>query len=641
MARRCATRAATRTTASTRRSTRRDARAPGVPDITDDELDAALAKLDVASAVIVLDSCHSGTALRGASDVTERIVPMDTREDLYKPMTTRGAVVPLPVSERYVLYTGAAAHQSALDGPFAEGRFHGLFTFAFARTLNASPPSATPVEVMRGVERELAQVRERLGGRELPEPQLEAPQSALDAAFLAPIGASAAPSAPAVARLAWAEVRKGDGGATLVDAAGLGAAAESIWAVYDAGETRFAPGAALARLVVKSVRGRDAWAVPVAGDRVPASGGRAVLVAPPPPPELTHLALRAVPEPIRRTLGARLAALPDSSYMVVEDGQAAAYTLDCAPRAGGIDCSVFGPLSDQPVAQLPTTAKALAADLDVALTRTRNVASLATLENPGSAMQLDLQVVGQGSARAAPTGERGLVVVSQLGLPGLRFYQAGETRTPQNSLQLEIRTSADCYLTLVDIDSEGGVTVLFPNAYQKPDFYPGGRIAANESVLIPDSLAPANALGFHFDYGPPAGLDTIRAFCNTELADAQALRDSMGRCGRQRGRRDRGARGSRPSFDGEHARHQRLRGAGRTRRAGGGRGGPGARCRALGRRGRAGDFCRRRRLDCGIDHAGDRRELTRRRDDHGCENPDPKWKPKPERCAVARPAPAR
>jgi uncharacterized caspase-like protein len=42
-----------------------DGRTEGVPDITDDELAAALAALPAGRAVVVLDSCHSGTATRG------------------------------------------------------------------------------------------------------------------------------------------------------------------------------------------------------------------------------------------------------------------------------------------------------------------------------------------------------------------------------------------------------------------------------------------------------------------------------------------------------------------------------------------------------------------------------------------------
>lgn len=41
-----------------------DGRSPGIADILDDQLDAIFARLKTHNAVIVLDSCHSGTATR-------------------------------------------------------------------------------------------------------------------------------------------------------------------------------------------------------------------------------------------------------------------------------------------------------------------------------------------------------------------------------------------------------------------------------------------------------------------------------------------------------------------------------------------------------------------------------------------------
>ena len=59
-----------------------DGRTEGVPDITDDELEALLSQLKTSQAVVVLDSCHSGTATRGL-EVRVRSVPADDRVALY------------------------------------------------------------------------------------------------------------------------------------------------------------------------------------------------------------------------------------------------------------------------------------------------------------------------------------------------------------------------------------------------------------------------------------------------------------------------------------------------------------------------------------------------------------------------------
>ena len=72
-----------------------DGRTEGVPDITDDELEAIFSQLKTSQAVVVLDSCHSGTATRGL-EVRVRSVPADDRVDLYKKGGVRTrAIVPL------------------------------------------------------------------------------------------------------------------------------------------------------------------------------------------------------------------------------------------------------------------------------------------------------------------------------------------------------------------------------------------------------------------------------------------------------------------------------------------------------------------------------------------------------------------
>jgi hypothetical protein len=66
--------------------------------------------------------------------------------------------------------------------------------------------------------------------------------------------------------------------------------------------------------------------------------------------------------------------------------------------------------------------------------------------------------------------------------------------------------------------------VLFPNDYQQADFYANGAVRAGERVLIPDSLQTGNRAGFHWDYSPPRGTDTVRVFASTDLATAETIR---------------------------------------------------------------------------------------------------------------------
>ena len=126
-----------------------------------------------------------------------------------------------------------------------------------------------------------------------------------------------------------------------------------------------------------------------------------------------------------------------------------------------------------------------------------------------------------------PVTARGVAVVADTQPAHYRIRRQGESRTSENSLQLEIRTSADGYVTVVDVDSEGGVNLLFPTQHQRSDYYPEGRIRAGKPVLLPDSLQPGNRAGFHWDYSPPQGTDTIRVFTSTDLETAQMIRQRV------------------------------------------------------------------------------------------------------------------
>ena len=155
------------------------------------------------------------------------------------------------------------------------------------------------------------------------------------------------------------------------------------------------------------------------------------------------------------------------------------------------------------------------------------MAAILNLENPSARLHIDLSAAGAAPRTERSIGTRGIRVSADLSPQPLRFHTPGEARTPANSLQLEVRTTSDCYLTVVDVDALGGTSLLFPSKYQKNEFLPQGLIRAGAASLIPDSLAPGNSAGFYFDYGPPAGLDTVRAICATRLEDAESVRTAV------------------------------------------------------------------------------------------------------------------
>ena len=164
-----------------------DGRTEGVPDITDDELEEILSRLKTPKAVVVLDSCHSGTATRGL-EVRVRSVPEDHRVNLYKKdgVTTR-AIVPVNLHP-YVLFSGAASHEEALDGP-VNGRYHGFFTHSLFKSLQSAPMAASTGEIFLGAKQELKRIQNQFGRTSMPEPQLEAAKERIELPFFAALGA--------------------------------------------------------------------------------------------------------------------------------------------------------------------------------------------------------------------------------------------------------------------------------------------------------------------------------------------------------------------------------------------------------------------------------------------------------------------
>ncbi|MEE9279979.1 MAG: caspase family protein [Myxococcota bacterium] len=502
-----------------------DARQPGIADITDDELDAIIDRLNVAAAVVVLDSCHSGTGLRDAAvDIRTRFVPPDDRLDLYA-LATR-AIVPLPLSERYLLFTGAAANQSALDGPF-DGRYHGLFTLALARGLSGAPQGVTPRGLMARVERALQTLKPALGGRMLPEPQLEGAEDRLDQPLFSGTPAPATVAAAPPARVPWVEVERDGPAHRLLDGARLGGRPGSIWAVYPRGETRFAPGQGLRRLVVTETVAADALARPVGTGAEVRAGSRAILIAPSPPPDRVPILLRSVADEIRDGLERELEARLGQSITFVAPGQFARFVIDCTGESERWNCAILGAQGESRLATLEAAPASVVESLAFEISRSMAVAALLSLENPASRLRVELGAAGATPRSVRRIGTRGIRVSAALAPQPLRFFAVGERRTAANSLQLELRASEDCYLTIVDVDARGATSLLFPTEHVSAEFLPDGLVRAGDRILLPDSLEPRNRAGFYFDYGPPEGLDTVSAICATRLEDAERVRHAV------------------------------------------------------------------------------------------------------------------
>ena len=513
----------------------RDGRTPGIPDITDDEIGDMLAALDAERVVVVLDSCHSGTATRGLGAqsqadalrgaLTPRYVPPDTRTELYATRTR--SVVPL-VSSGHILFTGAAHDEEALDGP-VDLKPHGLFSYALGKSLARVPATASAREVFDGVDQEFERIRAQLSLRVMPDPQLEAESGDIESPLFAtspkPDSAGAPePAASEAARLAWIPASpEGAGRVRLERGSALGAGRGSLWALYPPGELEFAPGGALAEAEVTRLEGSDAIARLDPADAEIAAGARAVALAPPP-------ASSDIPFAVVDADGARRQALEQAlsarfeGVRFVGPGEFARFVLRCRDR-----CTLSGADGLFPIAELPADdVDELAGRLANLLARSLTAAELVALDNPTAAFDVELSVVGSAEPTGSAGDERGMLLVAATDAPVFRVRREGEPRTRENSLQLRVVPREDCHLTLVDVDSEGNILVLFPNPLSEAKgYYPGGALVAGEEFLLPDSLEADNRAGFHIDYAPPAGTDTVRAFCMRDPGAARALRATI------------------------------------------------------------------------------------------------------------------
>ena len=489
-----------------------DARTGSVPDITDDELNAILGKLKSTNSLVVLDSCHSGTATRGGNALKTRSVPLDPRGELYSSAT-------MPTGEAgYILMTGAADYQSALDGPIDRGRYYGLFTWSLAASLGRTPTGASAEAIHSEARKEMQRVGQRFGLYSVPESQIEGNNALIRSSLLTEAGVIAARE---VARRPWVAAQLAADSIRLVGASALGAQPDAIWAVYAENEREFAPTDALFDLRITSIDGPDALAEPINGNTKEFRTGRAIAIASAPPaPEVT-IRLDEVDAAVRPSLASRLAAAGIRGLRLVEAGEFARFIVDYVDGYA----SIYGAGGLQAIDTFRAPDVSAVVDrLRYTVRRSRNIDDLLSLDNPASMLSVSVKV----NPVDRFGGVRGVRVVGAEDVSAYRIRGRNEPRDRSNSLQLEVDVSDDSYLTIVDIDPEGSIGILFPNSIsERRGFHEKGFVTGGSSVRIPDALED-NRAGFYWDFAAPAGIDTIRVFAARDLETAEAIRQYIG-----------------------------------------------------------------------------------------------------------------
>lgn len=138
-----------------------DSRMPGIFDISDDEINVLLRQLaqKTKNITFIFDSCHSGAADRGGSTVRQiapdrRTPPVTTDFAPFK-RGAEGDTDLRPSNSDYVLISGSLANELSNETEF-EGRRHGVLTWYLAAALKAAPQRATYRSVMDQVKSEVS-----------------------------------------------------------------------------------------------------------------------------------------------------------------------------------------------------------------------------------------------------------------------------------------------------------------------------------------------------------------------------------------------------------------------------------------------------------------------------------------------------
>lgn len=127
-------------------------------DIRDDEFRAWLSEIRT-EVVVILDSCHSGTATRAAAMRTRSLERLPPPEDGREPAAVRQAPDRESMADssaRVIELAAAASNEAALEGPLDDtpggsADHGGLFTRYLVRALREATPSTTYTDVLRDV----------------------------------------------------------------------------------------------------------------------------------------------------------------------------------------------------------------------------------------------------------------------------------------------------------------------------------------------------------------------------------------------------------------------------------------------------------------------------------------------------------
>jgi len=449
-------------------------------DIVDDEVALWLAGIPAAQVVVLWDKCHAESSTRSATPFARpRALDREPQEDLPRPVGLREARAARALGDRIasrpfeewrgqrapeiIELAASQADQVAVDAawPSDEGdtRFGGAFTTNFVRNAWQAPSDATLEDLFERTRNDLRAQRFQ------QQPELSG-NSTIRTRSIGSIASGSPEPEEGESESAGVPVVSVNGSAvTLAGGSRTGVTMGSIYAVGPAllRVTDVEEHVIRATVTSSELRGIEA----VRRDTL-APGATAHLVAYAYPPAELRVSLADLPAPARATVAAGLADI--EALRIVDQTGEFAHLIVRPSESGYVILGLDGFVRHHvPAANAGAAAQLLRPILE----REAQANELAEMDNPAPAFDLEFG-----------------------------FNRDDNSFGLGDLVEFHVVSERPGFLTIVDLGTDGSITVLFPNELDADN-----RIASGENFVL-----PTPAMRMEFRATPPAGRGIVRAF---------------------------------------------------------------------------------------------------------------------------------
>ncbi|MCH8293465.1 caspase family protein [Candidatus Poribacteria bacterium] len=448
--------------------------------LLDDELDELLSQIPTDNVTVILDCCHSGTATKSLMSVgmsQSRVIDRDLLlVAKQKPKPPKNEKPPqgssrAPGNPSHVVITGCDDHEVSQERTWYSpdvGYFRsGVLTKYLVDELNQQQPDITYTNLM-------ARIRQKIGTGAVQTPQLYGDIERPIFSTRQPAGDIETVSA---ATKPYVVITDTIGGQLTINAGSIhGVTKGSIYAVYSPEDMEFS-GRELGQIQISKVALDTSTATrierPLVVEGLIVPTCRAVEIEHAFPKDNLYLWVDANPEQ-RNTFSQHLGV---GNVVITSEEQRADFILRLSSEFGGITGRLISTEGRIVSEVSEKSVEKLADKLRRTLEREVLIKLFRLFRNPNPPFNLRVWV----NRRDNPT------------------YKIGET------LSMSFRAEKDCYLILLNVDSEGYVTMMFPNKYR-----PDNQIIGGQTYTIPSSAMP-----FKIRTKPPHGRELVMALATT------------------------------------------------------------------------------------------------------------------------------